>query len=252
MMRLRAQFCVIVAAATVAALCASVPTAAGAESTEINELVIQSSDPTMGSELTISLHSSETLSGAQADVNQLVDSEVSSETVSGDTLVVDVDAGGDATTDSRASHSRSASAVSFVSDPSIRPDPPPVGSNGYFNLHCNHHRSFPDANGTFNIIKDCGEKTAPWGFKFSPALLAICVGPVSEIGLRWWLNGTEKPRQAPHPVEGCGYLYHGTMHPAAGDYMWYFDRFDFTVEVDGEEGDADLEIGGGIHFLATS
>jgi hypothetical protein len=252
-MRLRAQSCVIAAAGVVTALCIPVSIAAGADSTEINVLVIQSSEPTIGSELTISMDAPETLSSAQSGVNQLVGStSVSSETVSGDTLVVVVDADGDATAVDRSSHSQSSAVASLVSDPDINPDPPPVGGNGYQDLHCNHHRSFSDGNGTFSIIKDCGEKNAPWGYHFSAGLLAICVGPVSEIGLRWWINGTEKPRQAAHPIEGCGYSYHGTLHPAAHDYMWYFDRFDFAVEVDGGEGEADLEIGGGIHFLATA
>lgn len=54
-MRLRAQSCVIAAAGVVTALCIPVSIAAGADSTEINVLVIQSSEPTIGSELTISM-----------------------------------------------------------------------------------------------------------------------------------------------------------------------------------------------------
>jgi hypothetical protein len=71
---------------------------------------------------------------------------------------------------------------------------------------------------------------------------------VTERGLDWWVNGSRKPRQAPHVVP-CSYIFHGTFTVSRSDDLWYTDDYSFEVEVGDETGEAELDIHGGLHFI---
>jgi hypothetical protein len=108
-------------------------------------------------------------------------------------------------------------------------------STNYYPIYCNRSYKFPAENGdgTMSWQRECGVLTAPWGFNVAPALDAICVNPMYEVGMTWHLNGFVMPRNAAHTV-GCGYIIHGSLTPVgAGDNVDYWDTITFEHNLDG-------------------
>ncbi len=118
-------------------------------------------------------------------------------------------------------------------------------------LNCNQEYKFTDPDGSFTYQHRCGGSTSPWGFQISPEVRAIIVGPVDEHGIVWELNGTPQGDQASHTVP-ADYPFHGTFNPLRdGDHITYIDHYTFTVEIDGQTGEADLTVDGQIHQLGV-
>jgi hypothetical protein len=79
----------------------------------------------------------------------------------------------------------------------------------------------------------------------SPAgLRGICAGLVHELGARWWRNWNQQASNSAH-TEACGYQFHGTFPGVQdGDYVDYYDRYTFPVDVNGRTGTAVVDTGG--------
>lgn len=77
-------------------------------------------------------------------------------------------------------------------------------------MFCTTGRSYTDSNGTLNLARFCNLRQLRWDYRISPGVQAIIVGPVSETGLWYFINGARQPRNAPH-LEPRDYLFHGTM-----------------------------------------
>ena len=111
-------------------------------------------------------------------------------------------------------------------------------------LYCNHAYSFSDSDGNYTFQHKCGGTTGPWGYQLSTGLCSIVVSEVRETGMAWTRNGTRQGNNAAH-TEGCRYQFHGTYNPDHDyDFLTYSDTFNFTVDIDGEEGAADVAIHG--------
>lgn len=106
------------------------------------------------------------------------------------------------------------------------------GPSGAY-LYCNHAYSFSDSDGTFTFQHKCGGTTGPWG--------SLVVSDVAEKGMTWTRNGKRQGANAGHPAEYCGYQYHAAFNPDHDyDYITYSDTMDFTIDIDGVTGAADV------------
>ncbi len=104
--------------------------------------------------------------------------------------------------------------------------------------------TFTDRNGTENIRYNCPYHNVNWGFKIAPQLRAIAIGPVSELGARWWKNGRAQSANSPH-VAPADYHFHGTFPRVYdNDEISYYDVYVFRVRVGGRTGTARLYTGG--------
>jgi len=120
---------------------------------------------------------------------------------------------------------------------------------GYYPIYCNSSHRFTDSNGTYSVQRACGSKLAPWGFRFSTAIQAICVSyTVDEHGMKWWKNGVYWSTNSRHNNMGCGYQFHGTYNPVPkGSKVDYEDIFTFRHNINGG-GNATITISGKLDF----
>lgn len=113
----------------------------------------------------------------------------------------------------------------------------PAGSS----LLCNKTYLWTDSNGVFSLRHGCGTQTTPWGYRLSSANCGAATSTVSEAGRSWALQGSSRPRQAPH-VAACSYQFHGTFNPSPdGGHISYADTFTWRVA---NNGTATLQIHG--------
>lgn len=225
--------------------------------TSITEIDISSSDSVSGSDLTIALSGPVSLSTAQQTISQLTDGDYN-DTVAGSVLsattpstVTDVP---DATSPRAKISKRTATdgrTVRAVTVPDAYPKPPPTGSNGYANFHCNDNLQRTDSDGTFGAHRTCGESSTSWYWEMAPQLVAICSSLATEDGMEYSIDAVKVNKSSPH-VEPCAYLFHGTWHGTNfHDYLWYADFVTFRVQVGGETGTAEVDIHGGLYMLAA-
>lgn len=128
---------------------------------------------------------------------------------------------------------------------------PSAASSGYADLYCNTAYDLTDSDGTFSYQHSCGGSTSPWGWQMSSALQVIVTSTVDENGMVYSVNGGPNLQNAPH-AEAAGYVFHGTFNPVNdGDNLTYIDTLDFTVEVGGQTGSAQITISGNIHQLGN-
>lgn len=114
------------------------------------------------------------------------------------------------------------------------------GPSGAY-LYCNHAYSFSDSDGTFTFQHKCGGTTGPWGYRLSSGLCSLVVSDVAEKGMTWTRNGKRQGANAGHPAEYCGYQYHAAFNPDHDyDHITYSDTMDFTIDIDGVTGAADV------------
>ena len=93
----------------------------------------------------------------------------------------------------------------FVRAVSLKPIPTP-------SLSCSQGTwLLTEGDGTMSLMNNCPYKSINWGYRISPALVALTVGPVSENGPNWSKNSVGQARNAGHPDEMAGYFYHGTV-----------------------------------------
>jgi len=229
-----------------------------AAATAIDRVVINSHTATFGSKLKIGLASGAPLSQARTIVRHITDSTDAGSVNNGvltvrahDSVVSTISQGAGRAHQGAAEGRGSLTKMAGGATPAIFDTPPPVGSTGYHNIHCDVDKLFSDSDGSFGVQRKCGSGKAPWRYTFSPGLASICRDPVTERGLDWWVNAHRKPRQAPHIVP-CVYVFHGTFTVGKGDYLWYTDRYLFQVQVDQETGDAELDIHGGLRFIGPA
>jgi hypothetical protein len=121
-------------------------------------------------------------------------------------------------------------------------------------LYCDNAYSFSDPDGTFTFQHSCGGSTGPWGYQLNDGVCSLIPGgingDVAETGMMWTRNGVTQGMQAPHPLGFCGRTFHGTFNPDQdNDNITYKDTFNFTIEVDGETGPADVQISGNFTSL---
>lgn len=77
-------------------------------------------------------------------------------------------------------------------------------------MACGDVFSPSDENGRARIERFCDLRQLRWTYRISSQVRAIIVGPVTETGLWYFINGVRQPRNSPH-VEPSDYLFHGTM-----------------------------------------
>lgn len=117
------------------------------------------------------------------------------------------------------------------------------GDFGNTIIHCNSSYRFADGNAIYNIQRQCGVRTAPWGLRLTPYWVANCVGEVAEGGLRYSTNGNPVQQNGPHS-EWCGYQFHGTFwNVGAGDASNYYDQLYFRHSI-GPGGYVNIEVYG--------
>lgn len=153
-----------------------------------------------------------------------------------------------APTDASAEEVAAAAAEEIAS----RDDDPSGGTSSYHPIFCDSYDAFYDSNGRYTIQRRCGSPSAPWSYRFSDQLQAICVPyTVDERGMKWWKNDAAMPMNAPHSNVACNYLFHGTYNPVArGDRVLYGDVFQFRHNL-GDGGDATVRIAGKLKFRGS-
>jgi hypothetical protein len=166
--------------------------ARGDPEVQIDVLVVDSRAATFGSRLTISMDEPVSTPEAERVLGQLTAATTVRSITNGVLTATTEDPLGWADVES----SPRAAVVHGVT-PYTNPPPPPVGGNGYHDIHCDVDKLFSDSDGTFGVQRNCGVNKAPWNYTFSPGLIALCHGPVTERGLDWWVNANRKTRQAP-------------------------------------------------------
>lgn len=104
--------------------------------------------------------------------------------------------------------------------------------------------SFIDRRGRMTLRHNCPYNNVNWGFKIDPKLRAIAIGPVTQLGARWWKNDVAQAANAPH-VEPPDYHFHGTF-PGVRNYdkVAYYDVYTFQINAGGKLGRARLSVGG--------
>jgi hypothetical protein len=114
-------------------------------------------------------------------------------------------------------------------------------------IRCGNRVVATDGNGKFEIAYSCTSKgrSLVWGFRLSAQVQAIIVGLVNETGLRWWRNGSERPRNAPHTA-APSYQFHGTMSPvSSGNDIDYQDYLTFRHDL-GSGGSGSVSFAGSV------
>ncbi len=109
-----------------------------------------------------------------------------------------------------------------------------------------HYYSWSDSDGTLSLAQQCSKAVVNWGFQISPELGSLIVSPVDEMGMAWYKNHKRQPSNSPHLDVPWDYFFHGTFNPVGdnGVLLNYGDIFDFTIDIDGIAGSADLVING--------
>ncbi|WP_328989547.1 hypothetical protein OG394_25255 [Kribbella sp. NBC_01245] len=135
---------------------------------------------------------------------------------------------------------RLANPVQPVNSPAIGPEYISCGGSGRWS----------DTNGSLTLQYTCSTRDSlAWSYRISAAVQAIIVSNVAERGLSWWVNGVEKPRNAPHNVHKS-YLFHGTMTGATrGTRVEYQDYLSFRHNLGGG-GTGSITWAGRVHTLA--
>ncbi|OZM77694.1 hypothetical protein CFP66_35220 [Pseudonocardia sp. MH-G8] len=82
--------------------------------------------------------------------------------------------------------------------------------DGPVDMDCGAVFSPADENGRARIERICDRRQLRWTYRISSQVRMIIVGPVTETGLWYFINGVRQPRNSPH-VEPSDYLFHGTM-----------------------------------------
>ncbi len=82
-------------------------------------------------------------------------------------------------------------------------------------MSCGAVFSPSDENGRAHIERFCDRRQLRWTYRISQQVRAIIVGPVTETGLWYFIDGVRQPRNSPH-VEPSDYLCHGTMSGQEG------------------------------------
>lgn len=116
-------------------------------------------------------------------------------------------------------------------------------------LGCNSYTDRPDANGMLTLQLTClpSHGALAWGFRLSPQIQAMAVGPVDEDGLRWWKNSQEQSKNAPLTVPS-DYLLHGTMRRVfVTDILDYQDVITFRHNI-GSGGTARVVFAGSLEL----
>jgi hypothetical protein len=107
-------------------------------------------------------------------------------------------------------------------------------------LYCNHAYSFSDSDGNYTFQHKCGGTTGPWGYRLSTGLCSLVVSEVHELGMAWTRNGKRQGANTGH-TEECRYQFHGNYNPDHDyDFLTYSDTLDFTIDIDGDVGAADV------------
>jgi hypothetical protein len=127
---------------------------------------------------------------------------------------------------------------------------PEIASSNVETIACGQEKSFSDENGTWQLRLQCLATygVINWHFNFSPTVRAIAVSWATEDGLRWWRNGAEQPKGAPHfvPVD---YTLHGTMKEVhVGDIIDYQDHITFRHNI-GPGGTAAITFAGSVRLV---
>jgi len=137
-------------------------------------------------------------------------------------------------------------AATQVPDPAVRP----LNDYGYgVTIGCaenGHYYKWSDGDGTLHLAQQCSKAVVNWGYQISPGLGSLIVSSVDEMGMAWYKNHKKQPSNAPHPNEPWDYFFHGTFNPVGdnGVLLNYGDIFDFTIDIDGIAGPADLVVNG--------
>lgn len=135
-------------------------------------------------------------------------------------------------------------AVALLAAPTALAEPPPRGEA----LACGQDITRTDTNGTFHLRFQClpTQGLLNWGFTFNPQWRAMAIGPVTESGLRYWQNGTQKSDNSDHEVP-VDYIFHGTVpNVFVGDDIEYQDFFTFRANFGANTGTARIAIAGSV------
>lgn len=117
-------------------------------------------------------------------------------------------------------------------------------------IACGQERAFSDENGRWQLRFQCLPEygVINWHFNFLSKVQSIATSWATEDGLRWWRNGAEQPKNAPHfvPVD---YTLHGTLSRVfVGDVIDYQDYITFRHNL-GSGGTAAVTFAGSVRLV---
>jgi hypothetical protein len=123
---------------------------------------------------------------------------------------------------------------------------PPFGP---ISLGCSQGDTLDDARGSVTLERFCEFRHIRWLYRISPSVRAMIVGPVTETGLWYFINGVRQSRNSPH-VEPADYSFHGTMPGVdTGQEIAYQDHLTFRHNLPPNGGAGSITFAGSIRLV---